>query len=230
MKKFLAGFMSGILIMSSTLVFAETTQTIQAIFGRVKLVVDGKAVDKETLLYNGTTYVPLRAAAEALGKEVNYDVATQTAYIGEAVPQQQPTSVQTSQLTLPEAPLEYIHVENGKQLYKVKILGAKSMTERNKFSDKNPVQVILIDYEYENISDIEEVFISDINFKIIDSAMNTGYTYPNRITNYPQRIPVGVKCKAQMVFGVDAFSNTITLNYYDNMFNSMSKSFKIEVQ
>jgi len=81
-KKFLAGILCGAMLASCIAVFAETTQTIEAIFGRVKLVVDGKAVAEETLLYNDRTYVPLRAAAEMLGKQVSYDDETQTAYIG----------------------------------------------------------------------------------------------------------------------------------------------------
>ncbi len=84
MKKFVAGFVCCAVLAASTSVFAEgITKTIDAVFGQVKLVVNGTPVEQETLLYNGTTYVPLRAAAEALGQEVSYDDATKTAYIGE---------------------------------------------------------------------------------------------------------------------------------------------------
>lgn len=38
----------------------------------------------ETFVYNGTTYVPLRAVSQSLGKAVNYDGATQSVYIGAA--------------------------------------------------------------------------------------------------------------------------------------------------
>lgn len=38
----------------------------------------------ETFVYNGTTYVPLRAVSQSLGKAVNYDGATQSVYIGTA--------------------------------------------------------------------------------------------------------------------------------------------------
>jgi hypothetical protein len=70
-------------IMSTTNVFAETLQTIEVAFGRVKLVVDGVPVDNETLLYDGTTYVPLKAVSELLGKRVDWDGETNTAYIYE---------------------------------------------------------------------------------------------------------------------------------------------------
>lgn len=84
MKKLLCGLLAGIIIGTGTSVFAYNTQVIEAVFGKVNLVVNGNAVDKETLLYNGTTYVPLRAAGEALGMAVTYDAQTSTAYIGSA--------------------------------------------------------------------------------------------------------------------------------------------------
>lgn len=80
---FVTGFVIASILLTSTLAFAETRQLIEAVFGSVKLVVDGKPVPQETLLYNGTTYVPIRAAAEALNKEVTFDEKTKTAYIKE---------------------------------------------------------------------------------------------------------------------------------------------------
>ena len=73
LKSFFAGVLVMALISATTLAFAETTSTIEAIFGRVKLVVNGSAVRKETLLYDGTTYLPLREVAEILAMEVDWD-------------------------------------------------------------------------------------------------------------------------------------------------------------
>ena len=42
--------------------------------------VNGKAVD--VFVYNGTTYLPVRAVSEALGKPVQWDGSTQSVYIG----------------------------------------------------------------------------------------------------------------------------------------------------
>ncbi len=85
------------LIMASTLAYAETQKNIEVTFGGVKLVVNGKNVEKETILYNGTTYVPLRDAAEALEKEVSYDESSKTAYIIDKG--SQPASANTSKPT-----------------------------------------------------------------------------------------------------------------------------------
>ncbi|MDO4301126.1 MAG: stalk domain-containing protein [Clostridia bacterium] len=84
MKRFsVMSFISGVLTASVVLVpvltFASGTQTIEAIFGKIKLVVNGQNINNETLLYNGTTYLPIRAIGEAIGAEVAYDAKSYTA-------------------------------------------------------------------------------------------------------------------------------------------------------
>lgn len=57
----------------------------------IRLVVDGKEVTPkdpngnvvEPFASNGTTYLPVRAVSEALGKEVTWDGDTATIYVGE---------------------------------------------------------------------------------------------------------------------------------------------------
>ena len=57
----------------------------------IKLVVDGKEVTPkdvngkvvEPFAYNGTTYLPVRAVGEALGKTVRWDGETKTVHLGE---------------------------------------------------------------------------------------------------------------------------------------------------
>lgn len=89
MKKNLTFFVLGCIvalaITATGSVFAENTNaTIDAIFGQVKLFVNGKPVEKETLLYDGRTYLPLRDTADALGKEVAWDEKVSSAYIDNA--------------------------------------------------------------------------------------------------------------------------------------------------
>ena len=65
--------------------FAKTgTEKIDAVYNDIKIVADGNTVstDAEPFIYNGTTYLPVRAISEALGKEVNWDAQTNTVYIG----------------------------------------------------------------------------------------------------------------------------------------------------
>lgn len=66
------------------------TRTLQATYMNIKLVVDGAPVTPkdaagnavEPFSCNGTTYLPVRAVGNALGKEVTWDGDTRTVYIG----------------------------------------------------------------------------------------------------------------------------------------------------
>ncbi len=70
------------------------TQMIEANYMGIRVVVDGLAVtpkdatghEVEPFASNGTTYLPVRAVAEALGKDVEWDGVTNTVYIGDNIP------------------------------------------------------------------------------------------------------------------------------------------------
>lgn len=69
-------------ILLGTIAFAGGTKaTIEVMLNSVNLTVNGQKVEADTIVFNGTTYVPLRATAEMLGKEVGWDQATMTASI-----------------------------------------------------------------------------------------------------------------------------------------------------
>ena len=81
------------LILAFTTVFAFAAvgaQQITVNYNNIKLVIDGQTVTPrdangnvvEPFIYNGTTYLPVRAVGEALGKEVSWDGATATVNIG----------------------------------------------------------------------------------------------------------------------------------------------------
>lgn len=84
-KTFLKGVLTGIAIASAVIIpvssFGAGEQTIEAVFGKIKLIVNGSSVNGDTLLYNGTTYVPIRSVADAIGGNVEYDANTYTAAI-----------------------------------------------------------------------------------------------------------------------------------------------------
>jgi hypothetical protein len=94
MAKRLQGLIAGIVVgalLTGGTALAATTQRLDAVFNSIKLFVDGKEVvprdatgkTVEPFLVNGTTYLPVRAVAEALGKQVSWDGATYTVYIGD---------------------------------------------------------------------------------------------------------------------------------------------------
>jgi hypothetical protein len=85
LKRELRGIAIGILItlMITTAFATGITRTISVQFNSVNLEVNGQRVEADTLLYDGVTYVPLRAAAEILDKEVGWDGTTRTASIND---------------------------------------------------------------------------------------------------------------------------------------------------
>ena len=70
---------------------AATVKTIEANYMDIKLVVDGVPITPkdasgnvvEPFASQGTTYLPVRAIGEALGKDVKWDGETKTVYVGE---------------------------------------------------------------------------------------------------------------------------------------------------
>lgn len=95
MKKRLQGLIAGVLIgiiATSGTAFAKTgSELIEAIYSNIKIYVDGVKIDPtdaagnvvEPFIYNGTTYLPVRAIGNAIGKTVSWDGATQSVYLGE---------------------------------------------------------------------------------------------------------------------------------------------------
>jgi hypothetical protein len=94
MKKRLQGLVAGVLIgamLTSGIVFAKSgTEIIEALYNNIKIYVDGSRIEPkdatgkmvEPFVYNGTTYLPVRAIGEAIGKDVNWDGFSRSVYIG----------------------------------------------------------------------------------------------------------------------------------------------------
>ncbi|HIW94855.1 MAG TPA: copper amine oxidase N-terminal domain-containing protein [Candidatus Flavonifractor merdipullorum] len=79
------------LLTTGALAATVTYKTIQVQYSGIHLVVDGvpitpkdaNGVEVEPFVYNGTTYLPVRAVGEAIGKQVTWEGSSQTVYIGE---------------------------------------------------------------------------------------------------------------------------------------------------
>ncbi len=82
----------GILVLGAAVLAADGyTKQLTANYVGVSLVIDGQLVVPkdvngnlvEPFIVDGTTYLPVRAIAEALGKEVSWDGETKTVFIGD---------------------------------------------------------------------------------------------------------------------------------------------------
>jgi len=84
-KRFRTAAVALVLVMTASVALASSgSKTIEVFYNNIKLVVDGVPVTMtaEPFIYEGTTYLPVRAVAEALGQDVQWDGQTQTVYIG----------------------------------------------------------------------------------------------------------------------------------------------------
>ena len=114
-----------------------------------------------------------------------------------------------------------IYVKNNDGEYRIKFTGIRETSDRNEFSDKTANRVVIISYEYENISMDEDLYISDIYFKLYDKQGNILESYPISY-KYPDSIGTGRKTTAEAAFALNSSDNYLELEYYDNMFNSKS--------
>lgn len=82
LKDMILGAMVATLIVGAApTAFAKVSEmNIPVNFNNIKVVINGKELktDKEPFTYEGTTYLPVRAVAEVVGKDVNWDSKTQT--------------------------------------------------------------------------------------------------------------------------------------------------------
>ncbi len=60
---------------------ANSTKPVQAYLSDIKLYLNGNRVDKEVIIVDGTSYLPVRAVSEALGLEVQWDGNNRTIYL-----------------------------------------------------------------------------------------------------------------------------------------------------
>ena len=89
-KGYLFGFLSATILISGVTYAANTTTLYDVVANGIKIVIDGQKINPtdangntvEPFIYNGTTYLPIRAVANAFGKEVYWDGANYTVYLG----------------------------------------------------------------------------------------------------------------------------------------------------
>lgn len=81
-KDIIIGFIIGCLLMTTTPVLANTIlQKIDVVLNSVDVQVNGEKLEADTILYNGSTYLPMRKVAEAVGKDIEWNQDTMTANI-----------------------------------------------------------------------------------------------------------------------------------------------------
>jgi|GEM_PF-3608933 len=92
LKGFIVGVICGALLLGAIgVAFAQQrTEVIEAVYDDIKIYIDGAKIEPkdangdavEPFIYNGTTYLPVRAVGEVFGKPVEWDGVSKSVYIG----------------------------------------------------------------------------------------------------------------------------------------------------
>jgi len=98
-KGFVRGFVAGALAMfllsgATSAIASARTEDITVTFRNIRLVINGEQVTPrdaagnvvEPFIWQDTTYLPIRAVADALGMEASWDGSTSTAYLTDREP------------------------------------------------------------------------------------------------------------------------------------------------
>ena len=93
-KSFVLGIIVGVIVAGTIGVTfaAPVEKAITALYNDIKIYIDGVKIEPkdangnmvEPFIYEGTTYLPVRAVGEAFGKQVRWDGNTQSVYIGQS--------------------------------------------------------------------------------------------------------------------------------------------------
>lgn len=70
--------------LSATVFAKQITETATIVYNNIKIMIDGTEYNTEVepFIYNGSTYLPVRAVANAFGKDVDWDAENSTVIIG----------------------------------------------------------------------------------------------------------------------------------------------------
>lgn len=118
--------------------------------------------------------------------------------------------------------------------WRLRIDSVTTTDERNEFSDKDPAQVVVVKYTYENLgyeSDFMDLYFTPD--RVIDGQKKMAETYPAGQSVYPQETPIGAVCEgAEESFGLMNASDTIQIIFekYDANSNRQRMTFEVPVQ
>ncbi len=90
LKGAVAGFLAAALLVGGGVFAAQRSEMIEVFYDDIEIYVDGQKVDPkdangqtvQPFIYNGTTYLPVRAVGNAIGKDVAWDGVEKVVYLG----------------------------------------------------------------------------------------------------------------------------------------------------
>lgn len=115
-----------------------------------------------------------------------------------------------------------VHTNRGD--YSLKFTGVRETSERNEYADEKPQRVVILEYEYKNISFDADVVVSYLYFRAYDKSGNTLTAYPDTSIKSTSNISQGKTATASCAYGLNSNENFVTVDFYDITMQSMSKA------
>lgn len=162
---------ASLVLCSGTVAFAKVANmSIPVSYNNIKVVVDGKqlSTSKEPFTYEGTTYLPIRAVAEAVGKDVTWDGATKTVYLG-AVP---------SSATSEKVPKEYESA----------LKQAETYSNVMHMSKQGIYDQLVSEYGGQFSKEAAQYAIDNVNANWKENALKSANSYQNTLNMSPAAI------------------------------------------
>lgn len=141
---------------------------IDAVPNKVNILVNGTKVKENNFLYEGTTYVPLRAISEMLDKEVLWDQETSTVIII--------TEEEVGFMEKWNQIADNVNEKAKKDEEEAKILNANVVKETT--SIKNPITKADLPYEYHNANGMSIIINS---YEVSGNKATFNFTFKNNI-------------------------------------------------
>ncbi len=112
-----------------------------------------------------------------------------------------------------------VHTSRGD--YSLKFTGVRETTNRNEYADENPQRVVILEYEYQNISFDTDVVVSYLYFRTYDKDGNSLTVYPDTSTKATTNISQGKTATASVAYGLDSNDNVVTVDFYNITMENM---------
>lgn len=106
-----------------------------------------------------------------------------------------------------------VHTSRGD--YSLKFTGVRETTKRNEYADDNPQRVVILEYEYKNISFDSDVVVSYLYFRAYDNDGNALTVYPDTSIKHTTNISQGKTATASVAYGLDSDDNVVTVDFYN---------------
>ena len=219
-KKWMKGFIVGVImttLLTGVAYGGGVSKSIKAVFNSVNIAVNGQKVAADNILYNGTTYVPLRAISDMLGKEVVWDKSSNTANINDKDTSTPSTQTPVGYSRTNPAPIGVsqkvtdVLGNTAEVIVKEAVRGEKAweqIKEANMFNEEpgTDEEYILakLGIKAIEVKDDKQINVSTINFDVY-SESNAQYEYAGVVEPEPSistALYSGVEHEGYVVFKV----------------------------